>query len=59
MVKSWFNKILPSLGKQHKEEKKSPVPQGLWQTCSNCKEILSMDLILKRICMSAQIAIII
>ena len=40
MVKSWFNKILPSLGKQHKEEKKSPVPQGLWQTCSNCKEIL-------------------
>ena len=22
MVKSWFNKILPSLGKQHKEEKK-------------------------------------
>lgn len=40
MVKSWFNKILPSLGKQHKEEKKSPIPQGLWQTCSNCKEIL-------------------
>ena len=40
MVKSWFNKILPSLGKQHKEEKKSPVPQGLWQSCSNCKEII-------------------
>ena len=41
MVKSWFNKILHSLGKQHKEEKKSPVPQGLWQTSSNFKEILN------------------
>ena len=40
MVKSWFNRILPSLSKQHKEEKKSPVPQGLWQTCSNCREII-------------------
>ena len=58
MVKSWFNKILPSLGKQHKEEKKSPVPQGLGKLAQIVKKF-STDLILKRICMSAQIVIII
>ncbi len=40
MVKSWFNKILPSLTKKAQKEKSSPVPQGLWQTCSNCREII-------------------
>ena len=40
MVKSWFNKILPSLTKKAQKEKNSPVPQGLWQTCSNCREII-------------------
>ena len=40
MVKSWFNKILPSLTKKAPKEKSSPVPQGLWQTCSNCREII-------------------
>ena len=41
MAKGWFNKILPSFVRtDNSEEKKSPVPQGLWQSCSNCKEII-------------------
>ena len=40
MAKGWFNKILPSLTKKAPKEKSSPVPQGLWQTCSNCREII-------------------
>ena len=41
MVKSWFNRILPSFARAHKkDDKKSPVPQGLWQSCPNCKEII-------------------
>ena len=41
MAKGWFNKILPSfVRREASEEKKSPVPQGLWQSCGNCKEII-------------------
>jgi acetyl-CoA carboxylase carboxyl transferase subunit beta len=41
MAKGWFNKILPSFVRRDaSEEKKSPVPQGLWQSCENCKEII-------------------
>jgi acetyl-CoA carboxylase carboxyl transferase subunit beta len=41
MAKGWFNKILPSFVRRDAlEEKKSPVPQGLWQSCGNCKEII-------------------
>ena len=41
MAKGWFNKILPSfVRRDSSKEKKSPVPQGLWQSCPNCKEII-------------------
>ena len=41
MAKGWFNKILPSFVRRDSSiEKKSPVPQGLWQSCPNCKEII-------------------
>ena len=41
MAKGWFNKILPSFVRRDGlNEKKSPVPQGLWQSCPNCKEII-------------------
>ena len=41
MAKGWFNKILPSfVRRDSSNEKKSPVPQGLWQSCPNCKEII-------------------
>ena len=41
MAKGWFNKILPSFARRDSSnEKKSPVPQGLWQSCPNCKEII-------------------
>ena len=41
MAKGWFNKILPSfVRRDSSNEKKSPVPQGLWQSCANCKEII-------------------
>ena len=41
MSKGWFNKILPSfVRRDSSNEKKSPVPQGLWQSCPNCKEII-------------------
>ena len=41
MAKGWFNKILPSfVRRDNSNEKKSPVPQGLWQSCPNCKEII-------------------
>ena len=41
MAKGWFNKILPSfVRRDSSDEKKSPVPQGLWQSCPNCKEII-------------------
>ena len=41
MAKGWFNKILPSFVRRDSpNEKKSPVPQGLWQSCPNCKEII-------------------
>ena len=41
MAKGWFNKILPSFVRRDEtNEKKSPVPQGLWQSCPNCKEII-------------------
>tara|TARA_B100001057_G_scaffold456429_1_gene503822 strand:- start:4732 stop:5592 length:861 start_codon:yes stop_codon:yes gene_type:complete len=41
MAKGWFNKILPSFVRRDAlNEKKSPVPQGLWQSCPNCKEII-------------------
>ena len=41
MAKGWFNKILPSfVRRDESNEKKSPVPQGLWQSCPNCKEII-------------------
>ena len=41
MAKGWFNKILPSFVRRDDlNEKKSPVPQGLWQSCPNCKEII-------------------
>ena len=36
-----FNKILTScVRRDSSNEKKSPVPQGLWQSCPNCKEII-------------------
>ena len=41
MAKGWFNKSLPSfVRRDSSNEKKSPVPQGLWQSCPNCKEII-------------------
>ena len=41
MAKGWFNKILPSFVRRDSSNaKKSPVPQGLWQSCPNCKEII-------------------
>ena len=41
MAKGWFYKILPSfVRRDNSNEKKSPVPQGLWQSCPNCKEII-------------------
>ena len=41
MAKGWFNKILPSfVRRDNSNAKKSPVPQGLWQSCPNCKEII-------------------
>ena len=41
MAIGWFNNILPSfVRRDSSNEKKSPVPQGLWQSCPNCKEII-------------------
>ena len=36
---NWFDKILPSFIKKE-TSKKSSVPEGLWQTCSGCNDIL-------------------
>ena len=36
---NWFDKIFPSFIKKG-TSKKSPVPEGLWQTCSACNTIL-------------------
>ena len=36
---NWFDKIIPSFIKKG-TSKKSPVPEGLWQTCSACNTIL-------------------
>ena len=39
-MKKWFDKILPSFIRQNPEERPSPIPQGLWQSCPNCNEII-------------------
>ena len=39
-MKKWFDKILPSFVRQNPEERPSPIPQGLWQNCPNCNEII-------------------
>ena len=39
-MKKWFDKILPSFIRQNPEERLSPIPQGLWQSCPNCNEII-------------------
>ena len=36
---NWFDKILPSFIKKD-TTKKSSVPEGLWQTCSGCNNVL-------------------
>ncbi len=36
---NWFDKILPSFIKRD-STKKSSVPEGLWQTCSGCNNVL-------------------
>ena len=36
---NWFDKILPSFINKE-TSKKSSVPEGLWQTCSGCNDIL-------------------
>ena len=36
---NWFDKILPSFIKKG-STKKSSVPEGLWQTCSGCNNVL-------------------
>ena len=36
---NWFDKILPSFIKKD-STKKSSVPEGLWQTCSGCNDVL-------------------
>ena len=36
---NWFDKILPSFIKKD-TTKKSSVPEGLWQTCSDCNNVL-------------------
>ena len=36
---NWFDKILPSFIKKG-SKKKSSVPEGLWQTCSGCNNVL-------------------
>ena len=36
---NWFDKILPSFVKKD-TSKKSSVPEGLWQTCSGCNNVL-------------------
>ena len=36
---NWFDKILPSFIKKD-STKKSSVPEGLWQTCSGCNNVL-------------------
>ena len=36
---NWFDKILPSFIKRD-STKKSSVPEGLWQTCSSCNNVL-------------------
>lgn len=36
---NWFDKILPSFIKKS-STKKSSVPEGLWQTCSGCNNVL-------------------
>ena len=36
---NWFDKILPSFIKKG-SAKKSSVPEGLWQTCSGCNNVL-------------------
>ena len=36
---NWFDKILPSVIKKG-STKKSSVPEGLWQTCSGCNNVL-------------------
>ena len=36
---NWFDKILPSFVKKG-STKKSSVPEGLWQTCSGCNNVL-------------------
>jgi len=38
-MSNWFEKILPSFIKKD-TTKKSSVPEGLWQTCSNCNDVL-------------------
>ena len=36
---NWFEKILPSFIRKG-TTKKSTIPEGLWQSCSNCNNIL-------------------
>ena len=36
---NWFDKILPSFIKKG-STKKSSVPEGLWQPCSGCNNVL-------------------
>lgn len=37
---SWFEKLVPSTIKKDSDSKKTAVPEGLWNKCSNCNAIL-------------------
>ena len=39
-MKKCNDKILHSFIRQNPEERPSPIPQGLWQSCPNCNEII-------------------
>lgn len=37
---SWFKKLLPKIHTHGKDRERKGVPEGVWMTCPNCKEIL-------------------
>ena len=37
---SWFENLVPSTIKKNSDSKKTAVPEGLWNKCSNCSAIL-------------------
>ncbi|MFA7553269.1 MAG: acetyl-CoA carboxylase, carboxyltransferase subunit beta [Spongiibacteraceae bacterium] len=37
---SWLNKILPTIGRNETQERRTNVPEGLWKKCFKCEAVL-------------------